>query len=177
MRASKLNAAEVRTRQFHILSKFHKPNIPGRPVVSSVECHTSKILRFFGHFLQSHAKSLSSYIKCTSGFITRINETKYIHEDTILVKLDVKSLYTNNTNHAVIEAVKSALNPVSQKTIATKVIIRILFLILTLNNFVLLSVSTMCVPNCTNIVMRKFKNMHLFIRKFSFKLLLMIYSF
>ena len=136
MTASKLNVAEVRTRQFHNLSKVHKPNIPGRPVVSSVECRTSKFLRFFGHFLQSHAKSLSSYIKCTSGFITRINETKYIHEDTILVKLDVKSLYTNNTNHAVIEAVKSALNPVSQKTIATKVIIRILFLILTLNNFV-----------------------------------------
>ena len=96
----------------------------------------SKILRFSGHFLQSHAKSLSSYIKCTSGFITRINETKYIHEDTILVKLDVKSFYTNYTNHAGTEAVKSALNPVSQKPIATKVTIRILFLILTLNNFV-----------------------------------------
>ena len=50
--------------------------------------------------------------------------------------LDVKSLYTNILNHERIEAVKSALNSVSQKSIGMKVIIKFLFLILTLNNFV-----------------------------------------
>ena len=34
--ASELTVDEVRTPQFHILSKAHKPNIPGRPKVSSV---------------------------------------------------------------------------------------------------------------------------------------------
>ena len=33
--------------------------IPGRPVVSSVECHTSKISKFVDHYLQPHTKSLS----------------------------------------------------------------------------------------------------------------------
>ena len=98
----------------------HKTNIPGRPVVSSVECHTSKIFKFVDHYLQPHAKSLPSYIKDTSDFINRINEAKDIKKDTILVTLDVKSLYTNIPNHEGIEAVKSALNSVSQKLIATK---------------------------------------------------------
>ena len=41
---SKLTVNEVRTPQ--ILLKFHKPNTPERPVVSSVECHTIKISNF-----------------------------------------------------------------------------------------------------------------------------------
>ena len=80
---------------------------------------------------------MSSYIKDTSDFVNKIIETKDIkNKDTILVTLDDKSLYTNISNHGEIEAVKCALNSVSQKPIATKVIIKFLFLILTLNNFV-----------------------------------------
>ena len=108
--ASKLIVDEVRTPQFHIFPKVHKTNIPGRPAVSSVECHTSKISKFVDHYLQPHAKSLPSYVKDTSDFINRINETKDINKDTILVTLDVKSLYTNIPNHEGIEAVKSTLS-------------------------------------------------------------------
>ena len=71
--ASKLTVDEVRTPQFHIFPKVHKTSIPGRPVVSSVECHTSKISKFVDHCLQPHAKSLPSYVKDTSDFINRIN--------------------------------------------------------------------------------------------------------
>ena len=184
--ASKLTVDEVRTPQFSIFPKFHKTNIPGRPVVSSVEFHTSKISKFVDHYLQPHAKSLPSYIKDTSGFINRINETKDINKDTILVTLDVKSLYTNIPNHEGIEAVKRALNSISQKPIATKVIIKFLFLILTLNNFVFngihylqkigCAMGTKCAPNYANIFMGKFeKNIHLSIHKSIFKLLLRIY--
>ena len=63
-------------------------------MLSSIECHTSKISKFVDHYLQSHAISLSSYVKDTSDFINRINETKDINQDTILVTLDVKSLYS-----------------------------------------------------------------------------------
>ena len=51
------------------------------------------------------AKSLPSYIKDTSDFINRINETKDMNKDTILITLDVKSLYTSIPNHEGIEAV------------------------------------------------------------------------
>ena len=59
-----------------------------------------------------------------------------MNKDTILVTLDVKSLYTNIPNHEGIEAVKSTLNSTSQKPIAMEVTIKLMFLILTLNNFV-----------------------------------------
>ena len=60
-------------------------NIPGRPAVSPVECHTSKILKFVDHYFQPHAISLPSYKRDTSDFNNRINETKDTNKDTILV--------------------------------------------------------------------------------------------
>ena len=41
--ANEFTVDEVRTPQFHILPKVHKPSITERPVLSSVECHTRKI--------------------------------------------------------------------------------------------------------------------------------------
>ena len=90
---------KVKTAQFHIFPKVHKPNAPGRPVVSSVKCDTSKISKFVDHYLQPHVKSLPLCIKDTSDFINRINETKETDEDTILVTSDVKSMYPNSPNH------------------------------------------------------------------------------
>ena len=159
-------------------TKGHKPNIPGRPVVSSVECHTSKISKFVDHYLQPHARSLSSHTKDTSDFINRIDETKDINEDITFVTLDVKSLYTKVFNNDGIEAVKSELNSVSQKPNSTKVIIKFLFLILTLNNFVFngihylqkigCAMGAICEPNYSNILMWKFeKNIYLNINLFS----------
>ena len=103
-------------------------------MVNLAKCHASKISKIVDHYLQQHAKSLPPYIKGTSNFVNRINETKDINKDTILVSLDVKSLYTNIPNPERIEAVKCALNSVSQKAIATKVIITFLFIVITINN-------------------------------------------
>ena len=50
--------------------------------------------------------------------------------------LDAESLYSNIPNHEVTEVAKSALNSISQKLIATKVIIRFFSLILILNSVV-----------------------------------------
>ena len=111
---------------------------------------------------------MPSYIKDTSDFTNRINKTKDINKDTILVTLNVKSLYTNIPNHEGIETLKSALNSVSKKPIATKVIIKFLFVLtLTLSNFVFngihflpkigCAIGTICTPNYANIFMGKFE--------------------
>ena len=92
--------------QFHILPKFHKPNLPRRPSVSSIECHTSKVSKFIDHFLQPHAKSLPWYVKDTLEFIYRISETKDIQKDTILVMFNVKSVYTEIPKLEGVEAAK-----------------------------------------------------------------------
>ena len=105
------------------MPKFHKVKIPGRPVVSSIECHTSIILKFVDHFLHPHAKLLPSYIKINSDFISRFNEIEDMHKDTILVMLDVKVLYTNIPKHEEKEGVENVLNSVSQKLITKKKLI------------------------------------------------------
>ena len=116
---------------------------------------------------------MSLYINDTSDFIGRINETKDVNKETNLVTLDIKSLYTNISNHERIETVKSTLNSVSQKPITTKFIIRFLFLTLTLKNFLFngiyylqkigCAIGTICAPNYANIFMRKFEKAYIYL--------------
>ena len=60
---------------------------------------------------------------------------------TFLVTSDEKSLYTNTPNHEGFETAKEALNPVPKKPIATKVIIKFLFLKVTLKDFIFNGIS------------------------------------
>ena len=57
-----------------------------------------------------------------------------VAEDSLLVTLDVKSLYINISNNEAIKAVKDAYDKQPNKTFSTKVITTFLSLILTLNN-------------------------------------------
>ena len=71
----------------HITPISHKKDTPGRPVVSSIDCHTSKLSKFVDHYLQHHAKALPSYVKATTDFINKIENVKDSSEDSTLVTL------------------------------------------------------------------------------------------
>ena len=85
--------------------------------------------------------------------------------------MDVKSLYTIIPNNEGTEAVKEKLNVQSDKLIATKVIIKFLLLILTLNNFIFSSISylqikrfamgTIYEPSYADIFVGKFESSHI----------------
>ena len=51
-----LKVTTPKTPKFYISPKIHKPNNPGRPVINSIECHTSEISRFIDHRLQPVVK-------------------------------------------------------------------------------------------------------------------------
>ena len=74
----KLIVDEVKTSLSHDLPNANKPDISGRPIVISVECHGSKISKYVDHFFQPHDNSLPSYIKDTSDFINKMNKIKNI---------------------------------------------------------------------------------------------------
>ena len=61
-------------------------------------------------------------------------------EDSLLVRLDVKSLHTNISNNKGMKAVKEVYDKNPNKTVLTKVIKIFISLILTLNNFIFNSV-------------------------------------
>ena len=126
---------------------------------------------FVDHYLQSHTQALPSYVIDTTDFINKLENIKDISKDSILVTLDVKPLYTRISIHECIEAVKETLNNQGNKPIATRVIIKFLYIILTLNNFAFNGINylqkkdspigTIYAPAYISIFMGKFEKLHI----------------
>ena len=164
--ADGLITSNPRTPKFYIPPKIHKENNPGRPVISSINCHKSKISKHVDYHLPPIMKEIPSYIKDTNDFINKINNHN-IPKVSIFVTLDVKSFYTSIPNPEGIAAVKKAHERYQHKTVPTKVITTFLALILTLNNFMFNSkfylqikecaMGTICAPPYANIFMAYFK--------------------
>jgi hypothetical protein len=79
---------------FYTLTKIHKPNPVGRPIISGCEGPTERLSFFVDKLLQPIAQQQRSYLKDTTDFINFIEKTK-VSQNTILVSMDVTSLYTN----------------------------------------------------------------------------------
>ena len=79
---------------FYTLTKIHKPIPVGRPIISGCDGPTEKLSTFVDRLLQPIAKQQKSYLKDTTDFINFIERTK-VPKGTILVSMDVTSLYTN----------------------------------------------------------------------------------
>ena len=137
--ADGLITSNPQTPKFCISPKIHKENNPGWPVISSINCHTSKISKYVDYHIQPIMKEIPSYIKDTDDFINKINNYN-IPKESIFVRLDVKSLYTSIPNPEGIAAVKKAHERYQHKTVPTKVTTTFLALILTLNNLIFNSV-------------------------------------
>ena len=95
-----------------------------------------------------------------------------IPDNSYLVSVDVRSLYTSIPNSEGIKAVKAYLENFSRKTVATKVVTTFLLLILTLSNFVFncknylqiksCAMGTTCAPAYTNIFMDHFERKYIY---------------
>ena len=70
--------------------KIHKKEKPGRPVVSSANCHTSSISKCVDYHLQPVLKNIQFF----PDFLTKLNHVRHILKEILLVTLDDKSLYT-----------------------------------------------------------------------------------
>ena len=170
--AENLKIKNPRTPRLYLLPKIHKEGNPGRPVISSIDCHTSNISRFIDHHLQPLVKTIPSYVKDTNFFLNKINSLNRIPNGCILVLLALKSLYTNIPNAEGIASVKKAYEKYQDKTVETKVIITFLSLILTLNNFTFNSknylqtkgcaMGTICAPSYANLFMAEFESKYIF---------------
>ena len=160
-----------KTPKFYITLKIHKENNPGRPVINSTNCHTSEISCFVEHHLQLLVKEIPSYIRDTNDFANKRNNFKVL-ENSFLVTMDVKALYTNIPNNESIAVVKQKHDNHTKKTVATKVITTFLALILTLNNFIFnpkfylevtrCAIGTICVLTYANIFMSEVEERYIY---------------
>ena len=98
--ADNLKTANVKIPHFYITFKIHKRDIPGQLVVSSIDCHASKLSKFVDQYLQPHAKDTyvknvyvkntsmrHFFVKNTTYFIRKIKNIKGTSQDSILVTL------------------------------------------------------------------------------------------
>ena len=79
---------------FYTLTKIHKPLPVGSPIILGYEGPTERISSFVDHLLQPIARKQKSYLKDMTDFINFIEKTE-VSQNTILVSMDVTSLYTN----------------------------------------------------------------------------------
>ena len=79
-----------------MLPEIHKPNNPGRPIISGCHPPSANLLVFLDHYLNPIVQNLSSYIRDTDDFLkTMLDMNTITPPNSILVILDVRSLYTN----------------------------------------------------------------------------------
>ena len=116
-------------------------------------------------------RKIASYIKDTNDFINKINNFT-IPPNSLLVTMDVKSLYTSICNNEKIASVKKKNDHYQNKAIPTNIIATFLGLILTLHNFIFNSkcylqmkgcaIGTICAPSYANIFMSEFEEKHIY---------------
>ena len=171
--ANQLKTNNPKTPRLYLLPKIHKPGNPGRPVVSSIGCHTERISKYVDHHLQPLNQSLPSYVKDTTDFLKKLDALPEVPKDSILVTMDVRSLYTNVPNDEGIDAVKWYLQSRNKPGdgILSRIISTFLMLILTLNNFIFndenfvqisgASMGTKCAPTYSSLFMGRFEETHI----------------
>uniref|UniRef100_A0A803JB72 Reverse transcriptase domain-containing protein n=1 Tax=Xenopus tropicalis TaxID=8364 RepID=A0A803JB72_XENTR len=100
-----------RTPIIYTLPKIHKSLSapPGRPIISAVGSLYQPVSTFIDYYLQPLVKSMPSYTQDSTHLILRLRELGEIPFDSILVTMDVKSLYTIIPHDMGIRASREAL--------------------------------------------------------------------
>ena len=161
-----LTPKNCRTPVFYMLPKIHKENNPGRPIVSACDSPTENLSAYIDSFLKPLAQQVKSYIKDTNHFLRKLNEIGQLPENSLLVTIDVVSLYTNITHREGILAAKDALEKRQTKEPKTWVLLRLLHFVLTKTAFKFneqiyeqisgTSMGTICAPSFAILFMGKF---------------------
>ena len=88
--------SSARIPLFYLLPQIHKPDTPGRPIISGCDSPTTKLSISIDYYLQPIVKSIPSYIQDITHFLRTLRDfagTK--RQNSTLVTFDVKSIYTN----------------------------------------------------------------------------------
>ena len=161
---------QPRTPVFYGLPKIHKlfdKLPPMRPIVSGFKSFTVKLSEFLDSFLKQRAQKCKSYIKDTNDFLAKLRDLKDLKANSILVTMDVSSLYTNIDQDEGTEACYESLEQRDRKSIPSLVLKDLIMLVLQRNIFRFKDnfytqikgtcMGTPMAPNYANIFMDKFE--------------------
>ena len=95
--ATNLIVEHPRTSKFYLLPKIHKPDNPGRPIVSACLCPTELLALHLDHVTAPFVRSLDSYVKDTTHMLNILDSFRFRDVDgqRLIFTMDcIKSLYT-----------------------------------------------------------------------------------
>ena len=127
-----------RTSRFYLLPKIHKPNNPGRPIVSACSCPTENISAYLDEVLAPFVRTLPTYVKDTNHALNIFDSFSFDTTDPghrFLFTMDVKSLYTVIPNDCGLQALTYFLDKRDIKEPSTCTLTRLAELVLTLDSF------------------------------------------
>ena len=81
------------TPQLYGLPKIHKPEVPLRPIVSSIDSPTYNLAKFLTRIVSPLAGKSPSFVKDSGDFVEKARKLK-LEEGSTLVSFDVTSLFT-----------------------------------------------------------------------------------
>ena len=92
--ATNLVITTSRTSCIYFLPKIHKPNNPGRPIVSACSCPTELISSYLDKIMAPIVRSLPSYVKDSQHALQIFQDFNFLGEDKLIFTMDITSLYT-----------------------------------------------------------------------------------
>ena len=102
--------SEPKAGRFYILPKIYEQGNPGRPIIPSNGHPTERISEFVDFHLKPLVQTLPSFIKDTTHFLLQLQKLGPLPDNTLLVTLDVSSLYPNIPHSEGIDACRYFLN-------------------------------------------------------------------
>ena len=89
----RLRATYSATPQLYGLPKIHKPEVPLRPIVSSINSPTYNLAKFLTRIVSPLAGRTPTFVKDLGDFVEKLRKLR-LEEGSILVRFDVTSLFT-----------------------------------------------------------------------------------
>jgi hypothetical protein len=123
------------TASFYMLPKVHKPNNPGRPIISAHSCPTVFIADYLDQIIQPMVHQLPTFVQDSSHALRILNNLHLDGTSNLLFTIDVTSLYTSIPHNEGLAALRYHLERRTNKTPSTDTILRLTELVLNLNNF------------------------------------------
>ena len=124
-----------RTSCIYFLPKIHKPNNPGRPIVSACSCPTELISSYLDRIMTPIVKSLPSYIKDSTHALQIFRDFNFSGQDKLIFTMDITSLYTVIPNSEGLQALKHFFDQRTVKEPNSETLLRLAELVLMLNCF------------------------------------------
>ena len=124
-----------RTSLIYFKPKIHKPNNPGRPIVSAYSRPTELISSYLDKVMTPIVKSLPSYVHDSNHAIEIFRTFNFSGENKIIFSMDITSFYTVIPYNEGLQALKYLLAHRPVKKQSSETLHRLAELVLTLNCF------------------------------------------